>query len=88
MKAKLFGVIAALALLVSITSTTNAATFTYSLNGSLAEDSNSGPSLVAYGGALTSSGYYFGPNTGLIPIRAARDLPAAPRQAYRASPAV
>jgi len=40
-------------------------TFTYSLNGTLAEDSGSGPSLVAYGGTLTPSGYYFGPNTGL-----------------------
>jgi hypothetical protein len=67
MRAKLFGVAAALALLVTANSAVHAAaiTYTYSLNGTLSEDSGSGPSLVAYGGTLTSSGYYFGPNMGL-----------------------
>src|SRR5438067_13129032 len=34
-------------------------TFTYELNGSLAE-SNGGPSLVSYGGTFGSTGYTFG----------------------------
>ena len=67
MKTKLLGVAAALALFATANSAVHAATitYTYSLNGTLAEDSGSGPSLVAYGGTLTSSGYYFGPNMGL-----------------------
>ena len=66
-KTKLLDVVAALALFATANSAVQAATttYTYSLNGTLAEDSGSGPSLVAYGGTLTSSGYYFGPNMGL-----------------------
>jgi hypothetical protein len=64
---KLLGALAALALFATANSAADATTtaYTYSLNGTLAEDSGSGPSLVAYGGTLTPSGYYFGPNTGL-----------------------
>jgi hypothetical protein len=67
MKTKLIGVVAALVLLATSNFAVHAttATYTYSLDGTLAEDSGSGPSLVAYGGTLTSSGYYFGPNMGL-----------------------
>jgi len=64
MKAKILGVVAALALLANASSA-DANTFTYSLNGSYAEDSNSGPSLVPHGGTLGPTGYSFGPNTGL-----------------------
>jgi len=60
----LVGVVAAMAVATAIP-TAHADTFTYSLNGSLAEDSNSGPSLVSYGGTLGPTGYYFGPNMGL-----------------------
>ena len=67
MKTKLFVLVAALALFATANSAADAATtaFTYSLNNTLTEDSGSGPSLVAYGGTLTSAGYFFGPNTGL-----------------------
>src|SRR3974390_619398 len=67
MQSKFLGAVAALALLTTANSAADAATtaFTYSLNNTLTEDSGSGPSLVAYGGTLTSAGYFFGPNTGL-----------------------
>ena len=66
MAPKLMGAFAAVALLANASSAVAVTTaYTYSLNGTLAEDSGSGPSLVAYGGTLTSSGYYFGPNLGL-----------------------
>ena len=42
-----------------------AATFTYSLNGTLAKDSGNGPSLVAYGGTIAPTGFNFGVNEGL-----------------------
>ena len=45
-------------------STSSAQTHVYRLNGTLA-DTYGGPSLVADGGTLTSSGYFFGPNQGL-----------------------
>jgi hypothetical protein len=63
MKAKLFGAVMAVAVAAAITAA-HVTTFTYSLNGSYAEDSNSGPSLVPYGGTLGPTGYSFGPNTG------------------------
>ena len=43
----------------------SAATYTYDLNGTLAS-STGGPSLIADGGVLGTSGYEFGPNQGLI----------------------
>ena len=49
---------------VGAASIAGADTFTYELNGSLAE-SNGGPSLVSYGGTLGSTGYTFGVNQGL-----------------------
>jgi PEP-CTERM motif len=64
MKAKLFVAVTAIVVATAM-SPAHATTFTYSLNGSYAEDSNSGPSLVPYGGTLGPTGYYFGPNTGL-----------------------
>lgn len=62
-----FSIRAAIAVIVvsSATTTAQATTLTYNLNGSYAEDSNSGPSLVPYGGTLGPTGYSFGPNTGL-----------------------
>jgi hypothetical protein len=65
MRARLFDVVAGLALLAAANCVVHATTFTYSLNNTLSEDSASGPSLTAYGGTLTPSGYYFGPNMGL-----------------------
>ena len=47
-------------------SAAQAATYNYSLNGTLAEDSGTGPSLAAYGGTLApGGGYYFGVDQGL-----------------------
>jgi hypothetical protein len=43
----------------------HADTFTYSLNGTLAEDSGNGPPLVAYGGTPAPTGFNFGVNQGL-----------------------
>jgi hypothetical protein len=64
MKATFICVITVLAI-ASANSAAHAITFTYSLDGSFAEDSNSGPSLVPQGGTLGPTGYSFGPNTGL-----------------------
>ena len=66
MKTKLLGVVAALALLTTANSVAQAATYNYSLNGTLAEDSGTGPSLVAYGGTFApGGGYIFGVQQGL-----------------------
>ena len=54
----------AIMMLPGATSIAGADTFTYELNGSYAE-SNGGPSLVAYGGTLSSTGYTFGVQQGL-----------------------
>jgi hypothetical protein len=63
MKTKIFGAVAALALLTT-NSTAQATTYNYSLNGTLAV--GTGPSLVAYGGTLgPGGGYYFGVDQGL-----------------------
>jgi hypothetical protein len=51
--------------LVSTNIAANASTYTYFLNRTYAEATNSGPSLVPYGGTLTPFGYQFGPNMGL-----------------------
>src|ERR1700687_342479 len=64
MKPRLLGAVTAIAVTTAFPSA-HAATFTYSLNGTYAEDSNSGPSLVPYGGTLGPTGYSFGANTGL-----------------------
>ena len=56
--------ISAVIMSAGVASIAGADTFTYELNGSLAE-SNGGPSLVSYGGTLSSSGYFFGINQGL-----------------------
>ena len=56
--------ISAIMMLPTAASIAGADTFTYELNGSLAE-SNGGPSLVSYGGTLGSTGYAFGVNEGL-----------------------
>ena len=66
MKTKLLGMVAALALLSGANSAAQATTYNYSLNGTLAEDSGTGPSLVAYGGTLApGGGYIFGMQQGL-----------------------
>jgi hypothetical protein len=55
-----------LAVCAALGTSAKAATFTYSLDGTLAEDNNNGPSLVAYGGGtLGTTGYYFKQNQGL-----------------------
>jgi hypothetical protein len=56
--------ISAIIVWLGAASIAGADTFTYELNGSYAE-SNGGPSLVPYGGALTPNGYNFGVNEGL-----------------------
>ena len=56
--------ISATTMLAGAASIAGADTFTYELNGSYAE-SNGGPSLVPYGGTLSSTGYAFGINQGL-----------------------
>jgi hypothetical protein len=61
---KIFMASAVLALAVITSANVRAATYTYDLNGTLAE-ANGGPSLVPYGGTLGPTGYSFGPNTGL-----------------------
>lgn len=65
MRTKFLSIACALALLTSLDSVAEADTYTYSLNGTLAEDNNNGPSLVAYGGTLGLTGYQFGVNQGL-----------------------
>ena len=60
---KLFGTITAITIAAAIPA--HATTLTYSLNGSYAEDSHSGPPLVPYGGTLSPTGYSFGVNEGL-----------------------
>lgn len=55
----------ALMLLCVSSSVGYASTLTYSLNGTLAEDSGNGPALVAYGGALSATGFDFSGNEGL-----------------------
>jgi hypothetical protein len=61
----LFVSITSLVLVASANIAANASTYTYFLNGTYAEATNSGPSLVPYGGTLTPFGYQFGPNMGL-----------------------
>lgn len=55
--------ISATIMLLSVASVAGADTFTYELNGSLAD--SGGPSLVSNGGPLGSTGYAFGVNEGL-----------------------
>jgi hypothetical protein len=50
-------------MLLGVASLAGADTFTYELNGSLAD--SGGPSLVSNGGTLGSTGYAFGVNEGL-----------------------
>jgi hypothetical protein len=66
MTTKLWGAVAAVALLSGAISQAQAITYNYSLNGTLAEDSGNGPSLVAYGGTFApGGGYIFGVQQGL-----------------------
>jgi hypothetical protein len=55
--------ISATMMLLGVASLAGADTFTYELNGSLAD--SGGPSLVSNGGTLDSTGYAFGVNEGL-----------------------
>jgi hypothetical protein len=55
--------ISATTMLLGVAPIAGADTFTYELNGSLAD--SGGPSLISNGGILTSTGYAFGINEGL-----------------------
>ena len=63
---KAFAVVCVAAICGSSITTAQAITYNYSLNGTLAEDSGLGPSLVSYGGTFASGGgYIFGKQQGL-----------------------
>jgi len=64
MPTRLLASVFVLLIYVGENSSAQAKTFVYDLDGTLAEK-HGGPSLVAYGGTLGPTGYYFGPNMGL-----------------------